>query len=137
MNLRLLSTSVKRSLRSLAPPTTTTAGIHTAFPASFAYPTHTASNSGSHSTASPAFQSHTSDVYSKDVDTSPPENTKLHSIDPEAEVENPTASFPSAPSGDGNRAEVSTNEHQRVNTFSHPYVVPGESQNHDNMNQGS
>ncbi|KAF8076996.1 hypothetical protein FPV67DRAFT_1473518, partial [Lyophyllum atratum] len=65
---------------------------------------------------------HTTDSYNKDVDPSPPSDSKIHRVDPGSEnVQKPHE----APSGEWSRAGTKTGEYSTVSK-SQPYGAPGE-----------
>ncbi|KAF8873473.1 hypothetical protein BD779DRAFT_1569889 [Infundibulicybe gibba] len=66
--------------------------------------------------------SHTSDSYSKETDTTPPSDPKIHRLDPESE----NAQKPhEPPSGEWSRAGTQTQEYASVSKKK-PYGAPGE-----------
>lgn len=67
---------------------------------------------------SPTTQKHSTDVYNKDVDTTPPEDTTTYFVDPEADVQKSDAPA----SGEWSRAGTLTSEFENVDTTSQPYA---------------
>lgn len=82
------------------------------------------------SACSPTSQKHSTDVYNKDVDTTPPEDSTTYFVDPEADVQKSDAPA----SGEWSRAATLTSEFENVDTTSQPYAAPGQSQQHENVN---
>ncbi|KDR77940.1 hypothetical protein GALMADRAFT_154983 [Galerina marginata CBS 339.88] len=72
----------------------------------------------------PALQSdkHTSDSYSKDVDSEPPSDATVHRVDPDSDrVQKPHE----PPSGEWSRAGVQTEEYRHVEGKKEPYTPKG------------
>ena len=82
------------------------------------------------SASSPTTHKHSTDVYNKDVDTTPPEDTTTYFVDPEADVQKSDAPA----SGEWSRAGTLTSEFENVDTTSQPYAAPGQSQRYGNVN---
>ncbi len=79
----------------------------------------------------PTSQTHSTDAYNKDVDTTPPEDSTTYQVDPDVDVQKSTA----PPSGEFSRAGTSTSEYENVDTTSQPYAVPGQSQRYGNVDE--
>ncbi|KAF8323452.1 hypothetical protein F5887DRAFT_840736, partial [Amanita rubescens] len=79
----------------------------------------------------PTSQTHSTDAYNKDVDTTPPEDSTTYQVDPDVDVQKSTA----PPSGEFSRAGTSTSEYENVDTTSQPYAAPGQSQRYGNVNE--
>ncbi|RDB19895.1 hypothetical protein Hypma_013128 [Hypsizygus marmoreus] len=68
--------------------------------------------------------SHTTDTYKKDVDPTPPADSKIHRVDPSSEnAQKPQELM----SGEWSKAGSKTGEYQTVST-TEPYAAPGEDQ---------
>lgn len=78
----------------------------------------------------PTSQTHSTDAYNKDVDTTPPEDSTTYQVDPNADVQKSTA----PPSGEFSRAGL-TSEYENVDTTSQPYAAPGQSQRYGNVDE--
>ena len=84
-----------------------------------------------HSTSALSTPNHTPDSYAKDVDATPPPDSKIHRVDPHSEhAQKPYE----PPSGQWSKAGVQTDQYQTMSK-DQPYAAPGEDRRYGGKEQ--